>query len=59
MQTARERRADVFLISEQELPSRVFGSFVLLTNEQHFGPLLPGSLHQKVLGFLPSSEVEL
>ena len=40
------------------VPSRVFGTFVLLTNEQNIGPPLPGSLHQKVLGFLPSPEVE-
>ena len=30
------------------VPSRVFGPFVLLTNEQHIGPPFPGSLHQKV-----------
>ena len=32
---------------------------VLLTNEQHIGPPLLGSLHQKVLGFLPSPKVEM
>ena len=41
------------------VPSRVFGPFVLLTNEQHIGPPLPGSLNKKVLGFLSSPEVEL
>ena len=38
---------------------RVFGPFVLLTNEQHIGTPLPGSLHQEVLGIPPPSEVEL
>ena len=41
------------------VPSKVFGPFVLLTNEQYIGPPLPGNLHQKVLGFLPSLKVEL
>ena len=31
----------------------------MLTNEQHIGSPLPGSLHQEVLGIPPPSEVEL
>ena len=41
------------------IPSRVFGPFVLLTDEQYIGPPLPGSLHKEVLGVLSPSEVEM
>ena len=40
-------------------PGRVFGSFVLLTNEQRVNPPLPGRLHQEVLSVPPPPEVEL
>ena len=40
-------------------PGRISRLFVLLINDQYIGPHLPGSLHQKVLGTLPFSEVEL
>ena len=36
-----------------------FWSFCVLTNEQHIGPPLPGSLYQKFLGLIPSPEVDL